>query len=428
MRVLIVGCGIGGAAAALSLHRAGIDAALYESAASLRELGVGINVLPHATRELSELGLQDALAAQAIETASLAYHTTSGRLIVREPRGIAAGYRWPQFSVRRAALLTVLTDAVQARLGADCLHMAHRLVGFEQDADGVTAQFVDPASGARHSPVRGDLLIGADGIHSAVRGQLFPDEGPPKFTGVTMWRGVTEWPQFLDGRSMALAGNWHQRVVLYPISPESAAEGRSLINWVAEIRDDKKTDWHWDSWDKRGDKRDFLPAFADWRFDWLDVRAMMDAAETVFEFPMADRDPLQRWTFGRATLLGDAAHPMYPSGSNGAAQAIIDARVLAASLADEDGIEGALQRYERNRRPQTARIVRANRTFAAEHMLRLVDERCPPDAENIQDYVSEAEIAKISASYKRLAGFDPTELNARASYDRPSALGDNGNR
>ncbi|MDE0381865.1 MAG: flavin-dependent oxidoreductase [Rhodospirillales bacterium] len=411
MRVLIVGGGIGGLTTALCLHEAGIEAVVYESAPALRELGVGINLLPHAVRELSALGVQPALASTAIETGALAYYTRYGRLIHSEPRGLRADYQWPQFSIHRGRLLMILARALQARLGASSIRTGHRFARFEQDDDGVIAHFADPATGAPVGRDRGDALIGADGIHSSVRGVLYPDEGPPKFSGITMWRGVTEQQPFLDGRTMVIAGNWHIRVVVYPISRETAERGSSLINWVAEIRDESKTEWRWEDWDRQGRKADFVPAFADWRFDWLDVPRLFQGSETVFEFPMADRDPIARWSFGRVTLLGDAAHPMYPSGSNGAAQAILDARALTRALATQPGVRNALRAYEAERLEPTAEVVRQNREFAAERVLRLVDERCPPDCSNILDYVAQEEMEAISRRYQRIAGFDRSAVN-----------------
>ena len=415
MRVLIAGGGIGGLTAALSLHQAGIDAVVFESTPELRELGVGINLLPHAVRELSALGVQPALASTAIETRELAYYTAYGRPIWREPRGLDAGYRWPQYSIHRGRLLMSLARAVQVRLGASAIRTGHRLTHVEQDDDGVTAHFVDPATGAPVASMRGDALIGADGIHSKTRAALYPEEGPPRFSGITMWRGITEQAPFLDGRTMIVAGNWHIRAVVYPISREAAARGRSLINWVAEIRDETKTDWHWDDWHRKGEKDDFVPAFRDWRFDWLDVPRLFRESERVFEFPMADRDPVPRWSFGRVTLLGDAAHPMYPSGSNGAAQAILDARALTHALRTQPKVPDALRAYEAERLEPTAEIVRLNREFAAEHVLRLVDERCPPDCENISDYVSLEEMEDVSRRYKRVAGFDIDAMDERPS-------------
>ena len=415
MRVLVAGGGIGGLTAALRLHEAGIEAVVHESAPAMRELGVGINLLPHAVRALSGLGLQPALAAAAIETRELAYYTKYGRLIWREPRGLDAGYRWPQFSIHRGRLLTILARAVEARLGTSAIRTSHRLARFEQDDAGVTAHFVDPATGAAVGSDRGDALIGADGIHSSVRDALYPGEGPPRFTGIIMWRGVTEREPFLDGRTMIIAGNWHIRTVVYPISREAAARGRSLVNWVAEIRDEDRTEWRWEDWDRAGRKADFVPAFRDWRFKWLDVPRLFSEAASVFEFPMADRDPLAQWSFGRVTLLGDAAHPMYPSGSNGAAQAILDAGALARALQAEPTVPGALRAYEAERLQPTAEVVLRNREFAAERVLRLVDERCPPHCENIRDYVPQDEMEELARRYQRIAGFDPDAVNEPAA-------------
>ena len=411
MRVLIVGGGIGGLTTALCLHDAGIEAVVYESAPALRELGVGINLLPHAVRELSALGVQRELASTAIETAALAYYTKYGRVIQSEPRGLRAGYQWPQFSIHRGRLVMILARAMQVRMDASSIRTGHRFAHFEQDDKGVTAHFVDPATGALVGTDRGDALIGADGIHSTVRGLLYPQEGLPKFSGITMWRGVTEQEPFLDGQTMVIAGNWHIRVVVYPISRETAERGRSLINWVAEIRDESKTDWHWENWDRQGRKADFVPSFQNWRFDWLDVPRLFLGSEGVFEFPMADRDPIARWSFGRVTLLGDAAHPMYPSGSNGAAQAILDAKAITRAIETRPAIQDALSTYEAERRQPTAEVVLQNREFAAERVLRLVDERCPPDCENIHDYVAREEMEAISRRYQRIAGFDSHAVN-----------------
>ena len=415
MRVLIAGGGIGGLTTALSLHEAGIDATVYESTPELRELGVGINLLPHAMRELSALGLQPVIASAAIETRELAHYTARGKPIWSEPRGLSAGYRWPQYSIHRGRLMMILARTVQARLGANAIRTGHRLTHFEQGDDGVTAHFVDPATGAPVAGDRGDVLIGADGIHSKTRAVFYPDEGPPKFSGITMWRGVTEGEPFLDGRTMIIAGNWDIRAVVYPISREAEVRGTSLINWVAEFRDESRTDWRWDDWHRAGEKDDFVPAFRDWRFDWLDVPQLFRESERVFEFPMIDRDPVPRWSFGRVTLLGDAAHPMYPSGSNGAAQAILDASALTRALQAQPNVADALRAYEAERLEPTAEIVRVNREFAAEHVLRLVDERCPPDCENISDYVSREEMEEVSLRYKRIAGFDIESMAERTS-------------
>jgi len=414
MKALIAGGGIGGMTTALRLHAAGIDVEVFESAVEIKELGVGINLLPHATRELTKLGLLDQLAATAIETRALSYYTQYGHHIITELRGLAEGYQWPQFSIHRGSLLMILTNAVRARLGSDHVHPGHHLDSFDQDTDGVTARFIHPESREPIGEHRGDLLVGSDGIHSQVRQLLYPGEGLPQFSGITMLRGVTEQAPFLDGRTMILAGTWNKRMVVYPISEPARREGWSKINWVAEIRDESKTLDERDSWSKVGDKADFLPAFQDWHFDWLDIPSLIENCEITFDFPMVDRDPLARWSFGRVTLLGDAAHPMYPSGSNGGAQAILDATELSTRLTKTSSIEDALIAYQDARIGPTANVVLSNRDFLAERVLRLVDERCPENCENILDFVSQDEMGRYSRKYKHIAGFDKESLDSKA--------------
>ncbi len=415
MKALIAGGGIGGMTLALRLHDAGIDVEVFESVVEIRELGVGINLLPHATRELTEIGLLEEIAATAIETRALRYHTQYGHHIITEPRGVAAGYKWPQFSIHRGSLLIILAKAARGRIGADHVHTGHHLDGFSQDAKGVSARFVHPESGEAVGEFRGDLLIGADGIHSRVREILYPDEGLPIFSGITMWRGVTEQEAFFDGRTMIVAGTWNERMVVYPISEAARSKGRSLINWVAEIRDESKVVRKRDNWSRIGNKADFLPAFADWHFDWLDIPRLIEENDVAYDFPMVDREPLERWSFGRVTLLGDAAHPMYPSGSNGGAQAILDASALTDILVKADNIEDALIAYQNARMAPTAKVVLSNRDFLAERVLRLVDERCPENCENIHAFVSQEEMEQFSRDYQLIAGFDRASLDAKPS-------------
>ena len=316
MKALIVGGGIGGLATALSLHEVGIEARVFESVETIRPLGVGINLLPHAVRVLDKLGLLPQLAAAAIPTAELIYFNKFGQMIWREPRGLSAGYTWPQLSIHRGHFQAILLDEVRRRLGADAVCTGCHLAQFEERDREVFARFVIRKSGATTAAEPGDVLVGADGIHSCVRGHLFPDEGGPRYAGKLLWRATTEAAPFLTGRSMIMAGHAAQKFVAYPICPEVASSGRSLINWIAELAADTVMPERRD-WNRRGSKTDFAGAFAAWRFDWLDVPALIEGAAEVFEFPMIDRDPLQRWSFGRVTLLGDAAHPMYPVGSNG---------------------------------------------------------------------------------------------------------------
>ncbi len=415
MEVMIVGGGIGGLATALSLHAAGIPARVFESVQEIRPLGVGINMLPHAVRELTELGLQDALAGTAIATGSLTYFSKFGQRIWQEPRGLAAGYNWPQFSIHRGALQMILLDTAKARLGADRIVTGQHLARFEQDLDGVTAWFVGPGSDAPTHSYRADVMVAADGIHSTVRRQYHPDEGLPIWNGAILWRATTEAEPFLDGASMIMAGHQAQKFVAYPISRSAADRGRSLVNWIAELRFDDRDLPRREDWNRPGRLEDFLPAFESWRFDWLDVPALIRGAEAVYEFPMVDRDPLARWSDRRVTLLGDAAHPMYPIGSNGASQAILDARVLAHALATVPDPVQALHWYEESRRPATARIVLANRGNGPEQVMQIVEDRAPEGFDRLDDVITAEELESVARTYKQIAGFSRDDLNARPS-------------
>ncbi|MEY4579805.1 MAG: hypothetical protein RL701_4508 [Pseudomonadota bacterium] len=415
--VLIAGGGIGGLVTALSLADLGLRVEVYEATPALKPLGVGINLLPHAVRELYELGLQEQLEQNGVLTGELAYFNKHGQPIWREPRGLAAGYRWPQISVHRGELQLLLLAAVQARLGREHVHLGQRLVALDQGPDGVRAHFVDRtgqdagAVAERPYTVDADFLIGADGIHSRVRAQLHPHEGPPCWNHSVMWRGVTEGEPFLSGRTMIMAGHAAQKFVCYPI--KQCGE-RVLINWVAELRLSSRQLSEREDWNKRGDLDEFLPQFEGWHFDGIDVPSMLRAAEDVYVYPMVDREPLDSWGQGRVTLLGDAAHPMYPVGSNGASQAILDARVLTGCLRTYDGkdeIETALRAYERVRRPATAAITLSNRGHGPELCMMLAEERAPSGFKHVEEVISRAELESISAKYKRVAGFSIDELN-----------------
>ena len=415
MTIIITGAGIGGLTLALSLHQVGIPAVVFETVSAIRPLGVGINLLPHAVRELCELGLEDQLAEIAIPTQALAYYSRHGSLIWQEPRGREAGYRWPQFSVHRGALQMLLLDAARARLGADEIRFGHHFADYHEADGSVVAQF------RGHDPIRGDILIGADGIHSALRAKFMPEEGPPIWNGAILWRGMTDGAPFLGGRTMIMAGHEFQKFVAYPISRAAYDQGKSVINWIAELKFAPDHGWRREDWNRPGQLADFLPQFADWRFDWLDVPAVIRAARNVYEFPMVDRDPLPVWTHGLTTLLGDAAHPMYPIGSNGASQAILDARALARELRAKGATNAALMAYEAERRPATSRIVLANRANGPEQVMQMVHERAPDGYETITDVLSAGELEEAAAGYKRLAGFDKDALNTRPSLiDAPA--------
>jgi 5-methylphenazine-1-carboxylate 1-monooxygenase len=406
--IIIVGAGVGGLTLGLALHAAGIPCRIFESAAEIRAVGVGINLLPHATKELAALGLEADLARVAIATTDATFFNRFGQLIYQEPLGRAAGYDHPQFSIHRGDLQMVLLDAFRARAGSDRLITNRHCLGVEQDESGVSVSFSDGPAGTNRSVVRGRVAIACDGINSAVRKQFYPGEGEPRYSGVNMWRGVTRWKPILSGASMVRAG-WlsHGKMVIYPIRPADA-DGLQLMNWVAEIETPvyRKRDWN-----RKGSMDDFIGAFADWHFDWLDVPALICASDSALEFPMVDQDPLPCWTFGRVTLLGDAAHPMVPRGSNGAGQAILDARALTSTLLENDSPIAALASYEKQRLEATTRIVLTNRTNPPDAILREVFQRTRDQPFNaIDDVISRDELVALSEGYKRIAGYSKDAL------------------
>ena len=392
--ILIVGGGIGGLTLALELAQRGIAHRVFEAAPAIKPVGVGVNLLPHATKLLAELGLEGALARVAVETAESHFYNRFGQLIYQEPLGRRAGLGWPQFSVHRADLQAALMErAGEVELGKQC-------AGFEQDAQGVTLRFADGSS------ARGAAAIGCDGIHSVLRRQLFPQDGPPRYSGVNMWRGVTRWPPYLGGATMVRAG-WLAtgKMVIYPI--RTHADGTQLVNWVFEIETPQHQQW---DWNRKARVEDFFARVADWKFGWLDIPAMLRAAELVLEYPMVDKDPLTCWTHGRVTLLGDAAHPMVPRGSNGAGQAIVDARALAEELAHA-APQQALAAYEARRLAPTSNVVLENRRNPPDAILREVYERTGDKPfGRVDEVISPAELREISERYKRVAGYDRDAL------------------
>ena len=409
--VIIVGGGIGGLTLALKLHRAGIACRIYEAAPEIKPIGVGINILPHASKELSELGLQDALSKVGVTTQDACFFNRYGQLIYREPLGRHAGYAWPQFSIHRGDLHAVLLDACKNRLGAERIFAGWRGVRIEQDSGGATAYFRHAVGQEDLPPQRGAVVIGCDGINSAVRKQLYPDEGPPIYSGVNMWRGVTRWQPFLSGACLTRAG-WLAtgKMVIYPIRNQIDAAGRQLINWVAEL---ETPNYQRRDWNRPGNLDDFIAHFKDWHFDWLDVPELLRQSEMILEFPMVDQDPLPRWSYGRVTLLGDAAHPMYPRGSNGAGQAILDAKALAHCLSTDADPVAALKAYEAQRLESTANVVRMNRKNPPDAILREIYLRTGDQPfGNIDDVISNGELKALSDGYKRISGSDQETLAA----------------
>jgi 2-polyprenyl-6-methoxyphenol hydroxylase-like FAD-dependent oxidoreductase len=414
MKVLVVGGGRGGMTAALSLEAAGIDVEVFERAPNIEALGVGINLQPNAVRELIELGLGDELRAVAIETSTLTYFNRLGQVIWSEPRGRAAGYAWPQYSIDRGDLQMILLNAVRTRIGAYRVFTGHKLVSFKQSSSEVIANFIDGTNGKPLPSYKGDVLIGADGIHSAVRAQLYPKEGPPVSSGRIQWRGVVEAKPFLDGRSHVTIGSRNCRAVVYPISEKARQGGRSLINWVT-VLGQQMASRQPGTWDRRASKERFFPHFQSWNFDWIPFADIVAATEKIFEYPKDDRNPLPRWSFGRVTLLGDAAHPMRPIGSQAGSQAVVDARVLALALASAGSIEGGLVAYERQRLPVMNEIIMKNREFGPSIIMDMAEERAPNGFSNIEDVIPRQELEDISRAFKVAAGFDPEALNSRAS-------------
>ena len=413
MTILIVGGGIGGLTLALSLHQIGVAAKVFESVPELKPLGVGINVLPHAVRELIELGLADRLQAAAVRTKELAYFSKRGQPIWSEPRGLEAGYKWPQFSIHRGTLQQILLDTAIERLGRDNILTNHHLAGWTETDNGIRADFVDKATGRAVGADEGALLIAADGIHSAVREKLYPKEGPPIWNGRILWRGVTAANAFLSGRTMIMAGHEILKFVCYPISQAPDASGKYQINWVAERHMPPTYQWRREDYNRAAKLDEFLPWFEDWTFDWLDVPGLIRDCPRAYEYPLVDRDPLPRWTFGRVTLIGDAAHPMYPVGSNGASQAILDARVLTREILAHGPTDAALAAYEAERRPATTDLVMLNRRNGPEQVMQLVEERAPNGYNVVTDVLSQQELEDIAANYKRVAGFQVEALNAK---------------
>ena len=409
MKIVIAGAGIGGLVAAMCLHRAGFDVKVYEAVGELKPLGVGINIQAGAVRILCGLGLEPALAATAIETRELRYANRHGQTIWADPRGCHAGLPWPQFSIHRGELQMILFNAAREMLGADRLRFGRRITRFAQHHGKVSAQFVD-RDGMPVENAEADILIGADGIHSAVRGQFYPDEGPPKWQGILMWRGVTVGKPYLGGATMVQAGHHTQKFVCYPISRVHADRGEALINWICDLHMGDGALPSREDWNKPGRLADFLPRFADWKFDWLDVPEVIRTAHTILEFPMIDRDPLPRWSHGRITLLGDAAHPMYPIGSNGASQAIIDGEAITQELLATADPEIALKRYEERRLPPMARIVDSNRRKGIDIMLDIVEQRAPQGFTDLESVLPAQELEQIVGDYKRLVAQDRETL------------------
>jgi len=403
LTVAIVGGGIAGLALAMNLEKRGVSCRVYEVAPELKELGVGITLLPHATREIAELGLLDEMKSLAIENLESCFFNRFGQLLYKEPRGKYAGYAYPELGIHRGRLHMALYKAALAALGPERLLTNRQCLRIEQDDAGVTLHLRETSSGKTIEPVRAAVAIGCDGINSAVRRQFYPDE-KLAFAGINSWRGVTRRKPILTGRSYMRVGSIRTgKIVIYPIIDKIDDQGNQLINWMAEIQSGATAQ---NDWNKPGRLEDFISIYESWKFDWLDVGALIRNADTILEYPMVDRDPVARWTFGRITLAGDAAHPMYPRGSNGAAQALIDARTLADLLARTADPAAALKDYESRRLDATAKVVRTNREHPPDFINIRVEELVGDRPfEKLDAYITNDELKALSDQYKRVAGF-----------------------
>ncbi len=410
INIAIVGGGIAGLALALGLKRKGLSCEIYESVPEIKELGVGITLLPHGMRELAALGVQDKLEAAGIENLESVFFNRYGQYIYSEPRGRHAGYSVPEVGIHRGKLHRILFDETVAQIGEKHIHTGHRCVGVDQDEAGATVHFVDPATGTSLPSVRADVVVACDGINSAIRKQFYPNE-KMAFSGINTWRGVTKHKPILTGKSYMRVGSIETgKMVIYPIVDNIDADGNQLINWMAEIQRDSAA---MNDWNQSGKAADFLDIFKDWKFDWLDVPALIANAEQILEYPMVDKDPVSQWTFGRITFMGDAAHPMYPRGSNGSAQALIDARTLADELSKTNDPQLALKSYETLRLAPTAKIVLTNRATPPDFIIMKADELSGGKPfSNIDDLISQDELRAISDHYKQVAGFSLESLKA----------------
>ncbi|HYI15299.1 MAG TPA: flavin-dependent oxidoreductase [Thermomicrobiales bacterium] len=407
MKIIIAGCGIGGLTTALALHEAGIDVALFEQAREVRELGVGINLLPHAVKELAALGLLPALDEAGIRTRRLILMNHLGQPVWDDLRGTDAGYEFPQISIHRGKLQVILYRAVIERLGAGSVHTGHRLAGYSEENDRIVARFERRQTGD-DIEVAGDALIGADGIHSTLRATVYPDEGSPTWNGIMLWRGATEWPAYADGRTMVIAGGNDAKLVIYPIHANPSSPDSRLTNWgvMARLGDGSAPPPRREDWSRPGRLDEALPFVRDrFQLDFIDPTALIEATDVFYEYPCCDRDPIPGWSFGRTTLLGDAAHPMYPTGSNGASQAILDARSLACHLSSGLPVAEALTAYERERWPVTSEIVLANRRGGPEGVIDVIEARAPDGFDDLDAVASYAERAAIVRGYASMAGF-----------------------
>ena len=420
-RVIIAGGGIGGFATALTLQQIGVPCVVIEQVAELKPLGVGINLQPNAVRELMDLGFTAKdMNTFGVEAREWALVGRQGQEIYAELRGRDAGYHWPQYAAHRGQFHMALYQRFREFAGDASIRLGARATAYHTLDDGRVKVTLDTGNGS--DEVTGRLLIGADGIHSAIRAQMHPQQPPIHWGGAILWRGTTlAWP-VRTGSSFVGLGDHRHRIVIYPISAPDPATGLSLINWIAEVTYDDPSAWDRTGWYNRVEIGDFIHHFEDWTYDWLDVPALIRGADTAFENPMIDRDPVPTWVDGPVALIGDAAHPMYPTGSNGASQAIIDARVLGAKFIEYGVNESALAAYNEQLCGPVSEVVLRNRGAGPFGLLNLVNERCGGEFDNIETVVPRDEREEFMACYKAAAGFARDTLNAAPPTIAPGLM------
>ena len=409
--VIIAGGGIGGVSLALTLHQIGVTFTVYETVAELKPLGVGINLQPNAVRELFGLGITAAdLDEVGLPVKEWALVGLNGNDIYAEPRGESAGYNWPQYAVHRGKLHMMLLRKLIERAGPDCVQLGQRVVGYETSATGAVARL--RSSDGNESRAEGRVLIGADGIHSNVRAQMHPDQPPIHWGGAVMWRGTSRAKPIRTGSSFVGLGTHEHRMVIYPISHPDPETGLADINWIAEVTYDDPSAFDPESWFRQVDLSAFAHHFDGWTYDWLDVPDLLAGAGAVYENPMIDRDPIPTWRDGCVALLGDAAHAMYPTGSNGASQALIDARILGAAMLRHGVTEAALEAYNDKLCGPVSELILRNRGAGPFGLLNKVDEKCGGVFDNIDDIIPARQRNEFVAKYKAAAGFAIEALNA----------------
>lgn len=413
-RVIIAGGGIGGLVMALTLHEIGVPCTVLESVNDIRPLGVGINLQPNAVRELEELGIgSDALDAVGTPAREWALVGLNGKDIYAEARGKFAGYNWHQYAVHRGKFHLMLYAQVLERLGPDAVRLGHKVTGYRTETDGTVTALIDLADGSTDE-MRAKLLIGADGIHSAIRAQMHPDQPPIHWGGTIMWRGTARAKPIRSGSSFVGLGTSRHRVVFYPISHPDE-DGLADINWIAEQTFDSNHDWAKSGWFRAVSMSEFAHEFDGFVYDWFDLPALLAQSDVAYENPMIDRDPIPTWIDGPVALMGDAAHPMYPTGSNGASQAIIDARVIGRAMLDHGVTQAALAAYNDALCSPIGQVAMRNRSAGPFGLLDMVDARCDGHFDTIDDVIPAEERAAFMLAYQQAAGFAKDQLNTASS-------------